>query len=76
LGAYCGKLRGDRLEETPASIGVRVQATRNIQTRRFSNIELSARVYHRSLKLGRTIADLAEALHAARSTEAAEMMMG
>jgi magnesium chelatase family protein len=90
------KLSGDRVGETSASIPARVQTARDIQTRRFSNIEssdivcnadmrvgeicqfckvgeeglrlmraamtqlnLSARAYHRILKLARTIAALA-----------------
>jgi len=90
------KLSSDRLGETSASIRARVQAARDIQRNRFSNIEsmdiicntdmrvgeirqfcklpeegqrlmqaamaqlnLSARGYHRVLKLARTIADLA-----------------
>jgi len=90
------KLSGDRLSETSASIRQRVQAARDIQNKRFTNIEssnivsnadmrvgeirqfcklqdegqslmrtamsqmnLSARAYHRILKLARTIADLA-----------------
>ncbi len=111
------KLSGDRLGETSAAIHARVQAARDIQTRRFhdnstdiicnadmrvgeirqfcrlqdegqrlmraamTQLNLSARAYHRILKLARTIADLArseevqpvhlaEALHASRSTEA------
>jgi magnesium chelatase family protein len=93
------KLSSDRLGETSADIRQRVQAARELQTRRFSPItnhqslnivcnadmrvaevrqfckldetgdnliraamsqlNLSARAYHRSLKLARTIADLA-----------------
>jgi magnesium chelatase family protein len=90
------KLSGDRLGETSETIRARVQAARDIQNKRFSNIEsseiicnadmrigevrqfcqlqpegqslmrsamsqlnLSARAYHRILKLSRTIADLA-----------------
>jgi magnesium chelatase family protein len=91
------KLSGDRLEETSDSIRARVQAARDIQTKRFSSLSsdivcnadmrigeirqfcklpedaqslmraamsrlnLSARAYHRtqSVKLARTIADLA-----------------
>ena len=90
------KLSGDRVWETSASIRARVQAARDIQKRRFSNIEssdivcnadmrvgeirqycklpeegqrlmraamtqlnLSARAYHRILKLSPTIANLA-----------------
>jgi magnesium chelatase family protein len=90
------KLSGDRVGETSASIRARVQTARDIQTKRFLNIEasdivcnadmrvgeirqfckvgdegqrlmraamtqlnLSARAYHRILKLARTIADLA-----------------
>ncbi len=89
------KLSGDRLGESSASIRRRVQAARDIQTRRFaalsteivanadmrigevrqfckldaagqslmraamSQMNLSARAYHRILKLARTVADLA-----------------
>jgi magnesium chelatase family protein len=90
------KLSGDRLGETSETIRPRVQAARNIQSKRFSNgeakelvsnadmrigeirqfcnlddqnqslmrsamtqLNLSARGYHRVLKLARKIADLA-----------------
>jgi len=90
------KLSGNKTSETSESIRARVQAARNIQQTRFSNIassnivgnadmrigeirqfcqlqaegqslmrsamsqlNLSARAYHRILKLSRTIADLA-----------------
>jgi magnesium chelatase family protein len=90
------KLSGDRVGEPSECIRARVQAARNIQTRRFSSnssadivcnadmrvgeiwqfcklqeegqrlmraamsqMQLSARAYHRILKLARTIADLA-----------------
>jgi magnesium chelatase family protein len=90
------KLSGDRVGETSETIRARVQAARDIQNKRFSNIgsseiicnadmrvaeirqfcrlqdegqslmrsamtqlNLSARGYHRVLKLARTIADLA-----------------
>ena len=87
------KLNGDRLSETSESIRKRVQAARDVQSRRFvdvpdiicnsdmgvgkirqfcrlqdegqslmraamSQMNLSARDYHRILKLARTIADL------------------
>jgi magnesium chelatase family protein len=113
------KLSGDRLGETSESIRKRVQAARNIQLARFSNIEssnivanadmrvgeirqfcklqdegqslmraamsqmnLSARAYHRILKLSRTIADLAgsEDIQSAHLAEALQyrpkLMMG
>ncbi len=113
------KLSGDRLGESSASIRQRVQAARNIQLARFSNIEssnvianadmhlgeirrfcrlpdegqqlmraamaqlnLSARAYHRILKLARTIADLAgsEEIQSAHLAEALQyrpkLMMG
>ena len=47
------KLSSDRLGETSESIRKRAQVVRNIQ------LNLLARVYHRVLKLARTIADLA-----------------
>jgi magnesium chelatase family protein len=103
------KLSGDRLGESSESIRTRVQAARDIQKKRFSNIEsldivcnadmrvggirqfcrlpeegqrlmraamtqlnLSARAYHRILKLARTIADLAgsEEIQSAHLAEA------
>jgi magnesium chelatase family protein len=113
------KLSGDRVGETSESIRARVQAARNIQLARFSNIEssnivansdmrvgeirqfcklpeegqslmraamtqlnLSARAYHRILKLARTIADLAESedIESAHLAEALQyrpkLMMG
>ena len=102
-------MSGDRVGETSASIRASVQAARDIQTRRFSNIEpsdivcnadmrageirqirkvgdegqrlmraamtqlnMSARAYHRILKLARTIADLAgnEEIQSAHLAEA------
>ncbi len=69
------KLSGDRMGEPSECIRARVQAARNIQSRRFSSngssdivcnadmrvrrLNLSARAYHSILKLARTIADLA-----------------
>jgi magnesium chelatase family protein len=113
------KLSGDRMGESSASIRARVQAARNIQQKRFSNIRssdiicnadmriaeirqfcqlqeegqslirsamsqlnLSARAYHRILKLARTIADLAacEEIQSAHLAEALQyrpkMMLG
>src|SRR5512138_1578978 len=120
------KLSGDRVGETSESIRARVQAARNIQTKRFSNhsitespnhsidiicnadmrvgeirqfcrlpdegqslmraamtqLNLSARAYHRILKLARTIADLAgsEEIGSAHLAEALQyrpkLMMG
>jgi magnesium chelatase family protein len=113
------KLSGDRMGEPSECIRGRVQAARNIQQARFSNIEssdiicnadmrvgeirqfcklpedgqslmraamsqlnLSARAYHRILKLARTIADLAgcEETQSVRLAEALEyrskLMMG
>lgn len=113
------KLSGDRLGETSESIRARVQAARNIQLDRFSNIEssnivanadmrigeirqfcrlqdegqslmrsamsqlnLSARAYHRILKLARTIADLAggediQSVHLAEALQyRPKLMMG
>jgi magnesium chelatase family protein len=103
------KLSADRVGETSASIHAHVQAARDLQTRRFSNIEssdivcnadmrvgeirqfcrvsdegrklmraamtqlnLSARAYHRILKLSCTIADLAgsEEIRSVHSVEA------
>ena len=103
------KLSNDRLGETSAVIRQRVQAARDIQRKRFSNVDssniicnadmrvaeirqfckldeagesliraamgqmnLSARGYHRVLKLARTIADLAgsENIQAAHLAEA------
>jgi magnesium chelatase family protein len=49
------KLSGDRVGEPSECIRARVQAA-------MSQLNLSARAYHRILKLARTISDLAEAL--------------
>ena len=118
------KLSGDRMGETSETIRARVQAARDVQTKRYSNIRnsnidlstivcnadmrigeirqfcklqdegqslmraamsqlnLSARAYHRILKLARTIADLAgcEEIQSAHLAEALQyrpkLMMG
>jgi len=114
------KLSGDRVGESSESIRARVQAARNIQSKRFSNngsstdivcnadmrvgeirqfcklqdegqslmraamtqLNLSARAYHRILKLARTIADLAgseeiQSVHLAEALQyRPKLMMG
>ena len=113
------KLTGDRVGESSASIQARVQAARNIQTKRFSSnkssdivcnadmrvgeirqfcklpeeaqslmraamtqLNLSARAYHRILKLSRTIAELAgcdeiQSVHLAEALQySPKLMMG
>jgi magnesium chelatase family protein len=56
------KLTDDRLGEPSASIRVRVERAREVQRQRFADMQqlaMSARAFHRVLKLARTIADLA-----------------
>jgi len=48
------KLSGDRAGETSASIRARVQAARDIQTRRFSNIESSDIACNADMRVGRS----------------------